>query len=152
MMDETPGPGGQRGDGPAAGRWETLAQAYQDHGFPPENLPLIQKLVDAVGITHYEGIQSRGYIKAYRRDGRHWLHIHSGYTGGLLSESEVLEAVGDIDRSSWKDGKEWWITHPANRIGGGGGISNRAAGPPREPERCPIHNIELPASGICSWC
>lgn len=31
-------------------RWETLAQAFQAYQFPSENLPLVQRIVDSVGM------------------------------------------------------------------------------------------------------
>jgi len=139
LQDETPN-----------GRWETLAGAFAAYGFPPENLAFVQRLVDAIGITHYEGIQSRGYIKAFRGDGGRWLYIHSGYTGGLQSEEEILGSLGDVDRDSWKDGRDWWVTHPVNSIREGGYTSSRS--PDRKAEFCEIHGLQLPASGICDMC
>ena len=138
-------------DYPGGGRWETLAQAYAAHGFPPENLELIQRLVDHIGIDHYEGIESRGYIKAIRRDEGHWLWIHSGFTGGMASEAEVLAAVGDVDRYPNHDGTEWTIWHPVNGGRDGGSTWNRSN--ERAVSFCENHpGIALPASGICDEC
>lgn len=132
------------------GRWDTLAQAFQAHHFPSENLPLVQQLVDHVGVSHYEDIESRGYIKAIRRDRGKALHIHFGYTGGLASESEIFDSVGDVDRGSWFDGREWWIAHPVNKLRDGTGTGSRSA--EREADFCPSCFMQLPASGICDTC
>lgn len=61
--------------------WENLGQAFRAYQFPSENLPLVQRIMDSVGIDHYEGTQSR-YFKAIRRDGARTLTVHYGYTSG----------------------------------------------------------------------
>lgn len=146
---ETPEPA-EDADPASGDRWPTLAQAFAAHRYPIENLPFVQRLVDAIGIDHYEGIQSRTYIKAIRSGEGHWLHIHSGYTGGLASESEILDTVGDVDRDSWWNGREWWVAHPINRIRGGGSSSRRANARPAA--FCPSCSMQLPASGVCDSC
>ena len=57
----------------------------------------MQRLADSIGIDHYEGIHSRSYIKGIRRASERSLYIAYGYTGGLVSEPEILDAVGDVD-------------------------------------------------------
>lgn len=136
--------------GPPNGRWETLSQAFAAHRFPIENLALVQQLVDSIGIDHYEGIQSGSYIKGIRTGKGRNLHIHYGYTGGMDSEDEILDSVGDIERDSWFEGREWWITHPVNRARGGGGSRNQST--EREVSFCPNCFMQLPASGVCDEC
>lgn len=128
-------------------RWETLAQAFAAHHFPSENLPLVQRLVDAVGVDHYEAIESRTYIKGIRRGPGPTLHIAFGYTGGLASEAEILDAVGDVDRASGENSREWWIHHPVNRLRDGSGTTDRSAS--RDYGTCPACYTALPASGAC---
>ena len=127
-------------------------QAFQAHRFPMENLGIVQQIVDHIGISCFEDIQTRGYIKAIRTDGRKTLHIHFGYTSGFGSEAEILDSVGDVDRGSWHDGREWWVTHPVNKLRGSNaeGWGNRA-GEDRA-EVCPTCFMQLPRSGVCGEC
>lgn len=141
-------PSAERPNVPSGDRWETLAQAFAAHRFPSENLPLVQRLVDALGIDHYEGIDSRTYIKGIRRAAGPTLHIAFGYTGGLASEAEILAAVGDVDRAS--NGREWWIHHPLNKLRDGNGPADRSAR--RDYGTCPDCFTALPASGACDSC
>ena len=136
-------------DVPSEGRWETLSQAFAAYHYPLDNLALVQAIVDHVGIHHYEGIKSRSYIKGIRHVGGRIVHIHFGYTGGLRSEAEITDSVGDVDRGTW-DGREWWVTHRLNKLRG----SNQAGGSAKKPDYgvCPIHHINLPASGTCDFC
>lgn len=132
---------------PGEDRWETLAQAFAAHHFPSENLPLVQGLVDSVGIDHYEGIQSRTYIKGIRRGSGPTLHIAFGYTGGLASEAEILTSVGDVDRAVGENGRDWWIHHPVNKLRDVNGTADRSAG--RDYGLCPSCFTEFAASGAC---
>jgi hypothetical protein len=138
-------------DAPSDERWETLSQAFAAYRYPLENRSLVQRLVDAIGIDHYEGIASRSYIRAIRRGAGRLVHIHFGYTGGLGSEEEILDAVGDVDRGSWSDGREWWIVHPLNKLRGanGAGATSRSLS---DYGQCPIHFLALPATGRCDAC
>lgn len=132
----------------SAGRWETLAQAFAAHHFPSENLPLVQKLVDRIGVSHYEGIKTGGYIKGIRQDGGRPLHIHFGYTTGIASESEILDSVGYVDCET--GGGVWAITHPVNSLRSSGSRTSKPES--GVPEFCQIHFIQLPASGRCYEC
>jgi hypothetical protein len=136
-------------DFPGAGRWDTLAHAFAAYRYPLENLPLVQRLVDAIGIDHYEGIPSRTYIRAVRRDRRPILYINSGFTSGLLSETEILDAVGDVDRAQEPNGR-WYVVHPTNQLRDGSRAPAGAAG--RDYGACPSCGMQLPASGICDFC
>ncbi|QAY74098.1 hypothetical protein ET445_12865 [Agromyces protaetiae] len=131
-------------------RWETLEQAFRAHGFPTENLRLVQRIVDHLGVSHYEDIATLSYIKGIRNGGGKTLHIHFGYTGGLSSEAEILDSVGDVDRGSWFDGREWWVSHPVNKLRDGNGMASRSGA--RAVRFCPTCSMQLPASGICDAC
>lgn len=141
----------ERDEVPSGDRWDTLAQAFAAHHYPMENLPLVQRLVDALGVDHYEGIRSRSYIKGVRRDGGRRLAIAYGYTGGLTSEQEILNTVGDVDRGSSADGRQWWMHHPWNKLrdGSGPGVGRSQE---RDYGQCPFCFLSLPASGVCDHC
>jgi hypothetical protein len=148
-MDPPPGVLPVVEEAASAERWDTLADAFAAYRLPLENLTFIRPLADAVGISHYDGIQTRGYIKGVRKAGGRILHIHYGYTGGITSEADIVEALGDVDRGTW-DGKEWWVTHPINKLREGGSASNRST--QREYGVCSNCFTALPATGICDHC
>ena len=129
-------------------RWETLSQAFAAYRYPLENLALVQRFVDHVGVKHFESVPSRSYIRAIRRTGGRPVFINSGYTGGLPSEAEIVDAVGDVDRDT--DGREWWMVHPVNKIRDGGGPKRRVED--RDYGFCPNCFMALPASGVCDGC
>lgn len=131
----------------AEGRWDTLPAAFAAHGFPLANLSIVQQLTDAIGIDHYEGIRSRTYVKGIRRDDGRTLSIAFGYTGGLDSEQEILDAVGDVERGT--DGNQWWMHRPVNKMRDGTGQSDAVR---RNYGTCENCFVALPASGVCDEC
>ncbi len=136
-------------DAAGSARWEILGQAFQANQFPSENLPLVQRIMDRVGIDHYEGTRSR-YFKAIRHDGARHLTVHYGYTSGFETEEAAVLAAGDVDRES--HGSRWRVNHPLNDVGehhrGGYGT----APPQRAVVVCPTCFTELPTSGVCDVC
>lgn len=132
----------------AAAQWESLGQVFRAYQFPLENLPLVQRIMDQVGVNHYEGTQSR-YFKAIRSDGARNLTVHYGYTSGFESEADAVEAAGDVDRELFD--ARWRINHPLNDVGahhrGSGSAADKQAS-----AICPFCFMELPASGVCDTC
>lgn len=122
---------------PTADRWHSLELALQSYGIPTENWPLIRRIVDRIGIDHYEGIESRRYIKAFRRDGQKTLKIAHGYTSGFLTEEEAVSAAGDVSRDPSSEGG-WYVEHPVNSIGKWyGGSGSKADAPAAREIDCP---------------
>lgn len=123
-------------DAPTTNRWETLDQVFQANDIPMENWPFIQRIVQHIGIDHYEGIKSGRYIKAIRRDGRRMLKIAYGYTAGFLTEEEAVAAAGDVARDPSSAGG-WYVEHPVNAIGKWyGGSGNKADAHPGRTVYC----------------
>jgi hypothetical protein len=131
------------------GRWETLGQAFQAYQFPTDNLPLVQRIMDHVGIDHYEGTQSR-YFKSIRRDGARHLTVHYGYTSGFETEDAAVMVAGDVDREP--HGSHWRVNHPLNDVGEHHRGSSGVAAKKRVAAVCPTCFTELPASGVCDTC
>lgn len=97
--------------------WNSAASAFLAYRYPDENLRLIRRIAENLGIERYESIKSRTYLKAIRSDGMRPLHIYMGYTVGFTSEQEVLDSAGDVDR--WQTARgTWGVTHPVNHIRG----------------------------------
>ena len=113
-----------------------------------ENLPLVQRFVDRVGVTHFESVPSRSYIRAIRRNGGRPVFIDSGCTAGLPPEAEIVDAVGDLDRGT--DGREWWTVHPVNKIRDGSGPKRRTED--RDHGFCPSCFMALHAASVCDDC
>jgi hypothetical protein len=126
----------------------SLAQAFREYQFPFENLPLVQRIMDHVGVDRYEGTQSR-YFKAMRRDGARPLTVHYGYTSGFDSEAEAVEAAGDVDRELFDS--RWRINHPVNDVGAHHRGSGSAADN-KDADSCPTCGMQLPMSGVCDNC
>lgn len=95
--------------------WNSAASAFLAYGYPDENLKLIRRIAESLGIERYESINSRAYLKAIRSDRNRPLQIHMGYTVGFTSEQEVLDTAGDVDRWKRSNGT-WGVTHPVNQI------------------------------------
>ena len=130
-------------------RWEALDQAFQAHRIPMENWPLIRRIVEHVGIDHYEGIDARRYIKAIRRDGQRMLKIAYGYTAGFRTEEEAVAAAGDVARAPSSEGG-WYVLHPVNAVGKwyGGSGSKADARPAREVD-CPDCGVRVRIGSEC---
>lgn len=126
-------------------QYSSLDDALSKFGIPDVNRPLIQRFVANIGIdSFYETVR---YIKAVRVGDGPDLHIASGWTNGFISETEVVEVCGDIDR--WLDSDRpsvWGVSHPENRIGLSSGGD---AGTKRTYGVCPICNTEYFANGEC---
>ncbi len=136
-------------DAPATDRWETLDQAFQAHRIPMENWPLIRRIVDYVGIDHYEGIDARRYIKAIRRDGQRMLKIAYGYTAGFRTEEEAVAAAGDVARAPASEGG-WYVLHPVNAVGKWyGGTESRADKHQTRDMDCPQCGIRVTVGSTC---
>ena len=71
-----------------------LESALREADIPEQSWPVIEKLMDSVGITRYEAIPNKGYVRAFRRDGKRWLAIYPQYVYGFQSEPEIIRAVG----------------------------------------------------------
>ena len=71
-----------------------LESALREAEVPEQNWPVIEKLMDSVGITRYEAVPNKGYVRAFRRDGKRWLAIYPQYVYGFQSEPEIIRAVG----------------------------------------------------------
>ncbi len=130
-------------------RRETLSDAFEEFSvkIPLENRPLIRRITDKIGVSHYEF--TSGYMKAIRRDGGPTLRIGSGWTDGFTSIEELHAAAGnDV---------EWWPTdrknlfgvwHPVNRGYEGG---PRLKGKPDTTDYgvCPQCMLLRTATGAC---
>jgi len=133
-------------------RWDALSHAFRAYGYPTENLALVQRIMDNVGIHHYEEISSHSYIKAIRKDGGRTLTIYFGYTSGFDSEEAVVDVAGDVWRERSDKGGGWYVVHPLNDIGdhhrgGQGPLGTRST-----LKLCETCRMELPMSGICDSC
>lgn len=98
--------------------YASLDAALEGHSIPLENRELIRRITSRLPI---DGYYSRaGYIKATRTDSPRALHIAPGYTNGFLSEAEILETAGDVER--WESSRRglWGVSHPENRVRDGG--------------------------------
>jgi hypothetical protein len=135
-------------DGADATQWESLGQAFRAYQFPSKNLPLVQQIMDHVGIDRYEGTQSR-YFKAIRSDGARNLTVHYGFTSGFETEADAVNAAGDVDRELFDS--RWRVNHPLNDVGahhrGSGSAADKQA-----TGKCPTCGLELPLSGVCDNC
>lgn len=127
-------------------QYSSLEDALSRFGIPDGNRALIRTFVERLGIAAF--YETSGYIKAVRTGGGPDLHIASGWTNGFVSEAEILEVAGDIDR--WGDDERarvWGISHPDNRIGHGGG--GPIAKSQRDYGSCPTCFIGFAANGEC---
>lgn len=138
----------QPDDSKTQNSFDSLTQALTNQGIPIENWHLIQRVVTRVGISSYES--TTGYLKATRDDGGPDLHIYYGYTGGFISEDEILEAVGDVDRWLYEKRNLWSVGHPLNRSRGGGTSQLGEDSKPRPV--CPDCFLTVPATGKCDGC
>lgn len=133
---------------PAPGHWETLAQAFAAYQYPGENLSLVQRIVDSVGVIRFDGRSN--YIKAIRADGERHLTIHFGYTSGFATEDDAISAAGDVDREM--HGSRWRVNHPVNDVGDHHRGDALGMNGRREVEQCLSCFSELPLSGECGIC
>lgn len=134
---------------PATDRWETLDQAFQAHRIPMENWPLITRIVDHVGIDHYEGTDERRYIKAIRRDGQRTLRIAYGYTTGFQTEEDAVAAAGDVARAPSSEGG-WYVLHPVNAVGKWyGGSGSKADKREAREMDCPLCGFRVTVGSTC---
>ena len=133
---------------PDSNQFATLTQALTARGIPSDNRPLLERVVEKIGITRYEA--TVGYLKAIRADGRPDLHIYYGYTGGFTSEEEVLDAAGDVDRWFYEPRRLWSIAHPVHRTREGD--SDRRRRTSRPVAVCPECFLTVPATGVCDDC
>ena len=131
-------------------RFDALERVLAERQMPLENQRFLRPVVAAIGIAQYELTAS--YIKAIRADGGPDLHIYYGYTGGFVSEQEVVDAVGDrADRWLYAQRDLWSVGHPVNKIRTEGGSRSGGSGPVQTPV-CPTCFIQLPATGVCDSC
>jgi hypothetical protein len=132
----------------AGNGWSALGQAFQAYRFPLENLPLVQRIMDSIGIDHYEATRSR-YFKAIRADGARPLTVHYGYTSGFETKEAAIEAAGDVE-CEHRDSR-WRINHVLNDVG----EHHRGSGSSGEKPVaavCPTCFTQLPSSGVCDNC
>ena len=128
-------------------QYATLDDALTRFGIPDGNHAFIRTFVEAIGIRAY--YETSGYIKAERADGGPQLNIASGWSNGFVSEQEIVDILGDVDR--WGDDERprlWGVSHPINNIGHGGG--GPAGTGRRSYGTCPECFMELPANGVCN--
>lgn len=127
--------------------YDSLDAAFEGHSIALENRELIRKVMSKLPI---DGYYSRaGYIKATRTDSPRAMHIAPGYTNGFLSEAEILETAGDVER--WESDRHglWGLSHPENRMRDGGA---RRSAYQRVSVDCPTCGLELPLTGVCGEC
>ncbi|MGO2747006.1 hypothetical protein [Microbacterium sp.] len=148
-MDQSlaPDSSADRSQPASAGRrkYESLDQALQSFRVPLENHALIRRFVETVGISAL--YQTSGYIKAVRSGGGPDLHIAYGWSGGFISEDEVIDVAGDVHR--WESSRKglWGITHPANRGSASAGASSSREH--RDYGTCPECFMTFHANGSC---
>ena len=131
-------------------RFDALERVLAERQMPLENQRFLRPVVAAIGIAQYELTAS--YIKAIRADGGPDLHIYYGYTGGFVSEQEVVDAVGDrADRWLYAQRDLWSVEHPVNKIRTEGGRGSGGSGSVQT-SVCPTCFIQLPATGVCDSC
>ncbi len=126
-------------------QYASIDDALSQFGIPDANRPFIKNFIRRIPISGL--FETSGYIKAVRADGGPDMHIASGWSNGFVSEAEVLDVCGDVER--WGDDERarvWGVSHPENRIGHGGGGD---AGTTRSYGTCPICFMEYSASGAC---
>jgi hypothetical protein len=128
-------------------QYSSLDDAFVKFGIPDGNRKFVRDFVQKVGISAF--YETSGYIKAVRSAGGPDLHIASGWSNGFVSEAEIVELIGDVDR--WGDNERarlWGVSHPVNRIGhGGGGDGGRTS---RDYGTCPNCFTKFSASGGCN--
>lgn len=133
-----------------ARRFETLSEAIAEYSrnIPIENRPLIRRVTQAIGISHYE--LTKSYIKALRRDGGPTLWIAYGWMEGFTSSQEALAAAGD-EVEIWDSGRGEgmagiWL--PVNR-GYERGPSTPTHGDTAEYGVCPVCGLTRTVTGAC---
>jgi hypothetical protein len=128
-------------------QYSSLDDALTQSGVPHANRALIHRFVEGIGIAAY--YETTGYIKAVRSDGGPDLRIASGWSNGFVSEAEICDVLGDVDR--WLSDERvglWGVSHPENKIGNGGGGPNSES--VRSYGMCSICFLDLPATGQCN--
>lgn len=125
--------------------YASIDAAFEGHSIALENRELIRRIMSRLPVDGYYSRAS--YIKATRTDSRRAMHIAPGYTNGFLSEEEILETAGDVERRESSRRGLWGLSHPVNRIrDGGAGRSTHQ----RVSEACPTCGLELPLTGVCA--
>ena len=109
--------------------------------------PLVRQIALRAGVTGCEVKAS--YIKAFREDGLHPLHIGKGLTEWFSSEAEAISAsdLPDkvLERTNGAGAANWGVEHPkAGRAGTVGGAGSRV------PVRS--KNAEPRDYGVCEKC
>jgi hypothetical protein len=128
-------------------QYSSLDDALTQSGVPHANRALIHRFVEGIGIAAY--YETTGYIKAVRSAGGPDLRIASGWSNGFVSEAEICDVLGDVDR--WLSDERvglWGVSHPENQIGNGGGGPNSES--VRSYGTCSECFLDLPATGQCN--
>lgn len=136
---------GELNGAPSGRRYASISHALKERRIPLGNHNLIRRFVDAIGIAEIYG--TTGYIRAVRLGGGPDLRIASGWSNGFVSEEEVVQVAGDVER--WESDARtglWGLSHPEHGGGGQGGSTSRAL---RQYGVCPVCHIERRANGSC---
>lgn len=148
--------GGQNlAENPATGlrRYGSLEEAFQHRSIPLENREFVRKLLASLDITGFEAASS--YIKATRGDSNIAIQISSGFSTGFLTESEITNSVGNVQRWPSSRGQgggvpTWGVSHPTNALREGG--EAHSASTERDYGFCETCFQQLPATKVCSNC
>lgn len=135
-------------------RWLSLNDAWRESGFHNsiENLPLVQHIVDQIGVEYFAPAGVGKRIAAIRKDGNRVIHIHPGFTHGFTTKEELEKAVGElphlgIERHS--DGL-WRVLHLT--FGSPRGSLAKSSNFLKTSRVCPNCTFELLPNGQCDNC